>query len=416
MKLGPEFRRIWFGNASSNLADGITFVAMPLLAATLTRDPLLISGLSAAYAVPRIIAVLFAGVMIDRGDRRRLLYLSNYSLALVFTLLAALIVFDLVTLPALYLVFALVGVIETVSDSSALAVLPQAVPASGLDRANSQIAATQIVVDEFTGPPVGGFLFGLAPIAPIIANAISFFAAGAGYQSLRGDYRQDYEPGPSMIQEVREGAVWLWRNRIVRTLVSVGAITSVAYMIPFSYLVLYSEQVLGLDSTGYGLLLAFSALGGLLGAWSATRMRAVLGYGRSVVTALATGAASFVTIFFVDHLVAVAVALAVYIWHSVVWNVLAASMRQKITPNQLMGRVGAVSRLLGLSGLALGALIGGVLASLVDLSFPFLVAGALFVVVALMCLSRLPVFDAWEHEQRLLEETAQESPGHGSGD
>lgn len=412
MKLGPEFRRIWFGNASSNLADGVTFVAMPLLAATLTRDPLLISGLSAAYAVPRIIAVLFAGVMIDRGDRRRLLHLSNYSRALVFALLAVLILSDLLTLPTLYLAFALVGIIETVSDSSAFAVLPQAVPARGLDRANSQIAATQIVVDEFVGPPVGGFLFGLAPVAPIIANAFSFLGAGMGYQALRGDYRQEYESGPSMVEEIREGAVWLWRNHIVRTLVAVGAVASIAYMIPFSYLVLYSSEVLGLDPTGYGLLLAFSALGGLLGAWSASRMREVLGYCRSIVIALTTGAASFVTIFFVDHLVVVAVALAVYIWHSVVWNVLASSMRQKITPNRLMGRVGSVSRLLGLSGLAAGALIGGALASLVDLAFPFLVAGALFLLIAIMCLVRLPVFDAWEREQRLSEENSD----HGSED
>lgn len=412
MKLGPEFRRIWFGNASSNLADGVTFVAMPLLAATLTRDPLLISGLSAAYAVPRIIAVLFAGVMIDRGDRRRLLYLSNYSRALVFALLAVLILSGLLTLPTLYLAFALVGIIETVSDSSAFAVLPQAVPARGLDRANSQIAATQIVVDEFVGPPVGGFLFGLAPVAPIIANAFSFLGAGMGYQALRGDYRQEYESGPSMVEEIREGAVWLWRNHIVRTLVAVGAVASIAYMIPFSYLVLYSSEVLGLDPTGYGLLLAFSALGGLLGAWSASRMREVLGYCRSIVIALTTGAASFVTIFFVDHLVVVAVALAVYIWHSVVWNVLASSMRQKITPNRLMGRVGSVSRLLGLSGLAAGALIGGALASLVDLAFPFLVAGALFLLIAIMCLVRLPVFDAWEREQRLSEENSD----HGSED
>ncbi|WP_017590573.1 MFS transporter [Nocardiopsis ganjiahuensis] len=405
MRLGPEFRRIWLGNASSNLADGITFVALPLLAATVTQDPLAVAGLSVAYTVPRVLAVLGIGVLVDRADRRRLLHLSNFSRAVVFGLLTLLVSLDMAPLTVLYLVFAVMGVVETVSDSSAFAVLPQAVRPQGLDRANSRIAGTQIVVDEFVGPPLGGFLFAAAALAPSAVSTLAFLAAGVAYYSLRGDYRQAGGPRENVLSEVREGAVWVWRDPVVRTLVVISALASVAYMIPFSYLVLYAGQVLGLGPTGYGLLLSASAVGGLAGAWIAGRLRARWGYHRSITGALLTGALAFAAIPLTDHVVVVAALLAVYIGHSVVWNVLAASVRQKAVPARLMGRAGSVSRLLGMSGLALGALLGGTLASLFGLRPPFLVAGALFLAAAVVCVLAAPGFREWEREQQAREAT-----------
>jgi MFS family permease len=164
--LGADYRRIWFGSASSNLADGITFVAIPLLAVTLTDDPLAVSGLAIAHSLPRVLSVLGIGVLIDRYDRRRLLLVANLSRAVVFALLAALVMTDAAPLVALYVVYAVMGVIETLSDSAASAILPRAVAPQGLDRANSQIAGTQTVVDEFVGPPLGGLLFAAAAFAP----------------------------------------------------------------------------------------------------------------------------------------------------------------------------------------------------------------------------------------------------------
>lgn len=204
--------------------------------------------------------------------------------------------------------------------------------------------------------------------------------------------------------------MWVWRSPVIRTLVVIGAVASAAYMIPFSYLVLYADQVLGLGPTGYGLLLSASAVGGLAGAWIAERVRSRWGYHRSVTGALLTGALTFAAVPLTDHAVVVAVLLAAYIGRSVVWNVLAASVRQKAAPARLTGRAGAVSRLLGLSGLVLGALLGGGLASLFGLRLPFLVAGALFLVAVAVCALAAPRFHAWEREQEAREacETAEE--------
>ncbi|MEV1007614.1 MFS transporter [Streptomyces sp. NPDC049881] len=393
-----DYRKIWTGNASANLADGVTFVSLPLLAATLTDDPVAIAGLSVAYTLPRLLSVLGIGVLVDRVDRRKLLFWAGFSRGVLFAVLTVLVVSEATTLAALYVVYAVMGVVETLADSTAVAILPQAVPASGLDRANSQIAGTQVVVDEFVGPPLGGFLFGVAAFAPSLLNACAFLVAALAFVRLRGTYALP-EAGerPGFVRQVREGAAWAWSNVVVRTLIAIGGLASVGYMIPFSYLVLYAEDVLGLDAAGYGLLLSASAVGGLLGSVVAGPVRRRVGYGWTVVGALLVGAGSFAVIAVSGNVWVVGFFLAAYIGHAVVWNVMAASIRQKATPAALMGRVGSVGRLVGIGGLSAGAGLGGVLAQQWGYQAPFAVAAGFFVLCALLMAATFGHFRAFEH-------------------
>ena len=112
-----DYLKIWIGSAASNLADGVTFVALPLLAATMTDEPFKIAALSIAYTVPRMLSVLGIGVVVDRLDRRKLLYWANFSRSTLFAGLAALVFTGTTTLIALYLVYAAMGVVETLSDT-----------------------------------------------------------------------------------------------------------------------------------------------------------------------------------------------------------------------------------------------------------------------------------------------------------
>jgi predicted MFS family arabinose efflux permease len=403
MHLGADYRRIWFGNASANLADGITFIALPLLATTVTDDPLAIAGLAVVYSLSRILSVLGVGVLIDRVDRRRLAYLANFSRAGMFAILTGLVLLDAAPIATLYLVYAVMGVIETMADGAARAVLPQAVPPEGLDKANSQIAGTQLVIDEFIGPPLGGLLFAMAAFAPSALNAVAFLVAGFAFWRLRGAYivtpAEADKPRASVRADLREGAVWAMRHRVVRLLIALSGITCVAYMIPFSYLVLYAQEELGLDGTGYGLLLAFSALGGLAGSFVATRLRKRISYGWSMVAALVTGAVSFAVISLTTNIVVVAIALAVYIAHAVVWGIMATTVRQRATPHAMMGRVGSLDGFVGLIGLAFGAGVGGLLASGLGYQAPFAIAGVVFAAAAMLCLISIRSLREWEDNE-----------------
>ena len=390
MSLGPEFRKLWAAGAISNLGDGVTFVAAPLLAASLTGDPALVAGLSFVYTVPRILLVLVGGALADRLDRRRLMGAVNTFRAALLTMLGVALLGGWESLVLLYSVFLFLGVSETLFDSASLAILPSVVRKRDLERANARLTAAQLVADELVGPPLGGFLFAVAAALPFLLDAGSFAAAAVLILALRGRFqmeRTEASTASPMLADIHEGVGWLARHRLLRALAIMLGLASVAYMMTFSILVLFARDVLGLGETGYGVLLAFSAIGGLAGSAIASRLVRWLGAGRTIFVSLLIGAGSYVGIASSNNPLFVGVMLALYIFYAVVWNVVTVSLRQAIAPDRMLGRVSSAYRLLGLIGLAFGALLGGFLASGFGLTAPFW-AGA--VLLALMALLALP--------------------------
>ena len=379
MPLGRSFAVLWSANALSNLADGIAFVSMPLLAASMTDDPRLVAGLATLYALVRLLVALPIGVWVDRADRRTLMVTANLLRGGALVALALTVHLGVSSLVVLYATMAVVGTLESMVDSAAVALVPSLVDRDRLDTANSRIAAGQLVADELAGPPLGGFLFALAAAAPVLATGGLWALAGLVALALpvRGLARAPSDamvPRLSVSAKARDGIVWLAHHRVVGSLALVGALASVGYMLPFSILVLVAEERLGLDGTGYGLLLAFSALGGLLGSALAPRLRRRLGYRWTIVASLALAAVTLTGLSLTRDPLVAGVLLALYILHAVIWSICALSLRQRLVPDELLGRVGATARVLGLLGLAVGSALGGVLAA-VDLVIP-VVAGA----------------------------------------
>jgi MFS family permease len=287
------FRALWGANALSNLADGLVFVTMPLVAAGLTDDPRGVAGLATTYALVRLLVALPVGVYVDRLDRRTLIVVANALRGVAVLGLAVSIQSGIASLAVLYAVMAVVGVLESAADGAAVAVLPSIVPRDRLDRANARITGTQLVADEFVGPPLGGILFALAAAVPVYATGGLWVAAGAVALALprRVDPAASL-PGsrPSVFREAAAGVRWLAGHRVVGSLALIGGLASVGYMLPFSVLVLFAGERLGLDAAGYGVLLAASALGGLAGSAIAAPLRARLGSRGTITAALALGA------------------------------------------------------------------------------------------------------------------------------
>jgi predicted MFS family arabinose efflux permease len=195
-------------------------------------------------------------------------------------------------------------------------------------------------------------------------------------------------PRASVVREAAEGVRWLAGHRVVGALALLGGLASVGYMLPFSVLVLFARDRLGLDAAGYGVLLAASALGGLAGSAIAAPLRARIGARWTIVAALALGAASLAGLAVTRDPVVAGVLLALYILHAVVWGICATSLRQRLVPDPLLGRVGAAGRALSLLGLAVGSALGGVLAT-VDIAVPTVAGAAVFAGCALLAVLRL---------------------------
>ncbi|WP_150459947.1 MFS transporter [Nesterenkonia ebinurensis] len=388
MALGRGFGVLWSANALSNLSDGLAFVSMPLLAASMTEDPRLVAGLATLYALVRLFVALPIGVWVDRFDRRTLIVAANLLRGVALVGLALSIQFGPSSLVVLYATMAVVATLESLADNAAVAILPSLVKREQLDSANGRVAAVQLVADEFAGPPLGGFLFALAAAAPVFAMGGLWAVAGLVALALpiRGSSRAPVEAPAvrrSVYTDAAEGIVWLARHHVVGGLALIGALASVGYMLAFSILVLFAQERLGLTGTGYGLLLAFSALGGLLGSVLASRLRRCLGYRWTIVTSLLLGALTLGGLALTTNAILAGVLLALYILHAVVWNICSVSLRQRLVPDHLLGRVGGAARVLGLLGLALGSALGGILGT-IHLAIPVAVGATVFVFCGLI--------------------------------
>ena len=388
--LGVEYRKLWTANTISNMGDGVTLVAGPLLAASLTRDPILVAGVAFAQRVPWLLFPLISGALVDRLDRRRVMgYVDAARTALIGALGVA-VLLGWASLPLIYVIFFLMGTLETLFDNASQAIIPALVSRERLERANSRLYAAEIVSNQLAGPPLGGLLFGLAVAVPFLLDAGTFAAAAALILALRGQFRPERPEGApptTLATEIGEGLRWLWNHRLIRSLAIMLGVFNLTFAATDAIFVLFAQDILGLGSFGYGVMLTSGAVGGLIGSLAADKIVAWFGSGRALqasvlISALVLTVVAFSESAFVVWAVFLLVGITV-----VVWNVITVSFRQAVVPEEIFGRVNSVYRLLGWGGISVGALLGGFLARSFGLTAPFWFAA---IVLAMMFIITLP--------------------------
>lgn len=379
--LGAEFGKLWAASALSGLSDGVMLVAAPLLAAALTRNPELVAGLTFAQRLPWLLFALPSGALVDRLDRRRVMVWVNLASALLIGTLGLAVLLDVATLPLLYVVFFLLGSGETLFDTAAVALLPAIVPRDSLPRANARLAGTFTVTNQFTGPPLGGLLFGLAAAVPFLFGAGGLAAASALLVVLRGSFRVA-RPAPTPVSavnlraEIAEGVRWLWRHRLLRALALTLGLLDITLVAQNAITVLFAEERLGLSDAGYGLLVASYGVGGVLGSLIADRVIARLGDWRELRLAIVIECLVPASVALSHSGLLVGVIFLLFGAHAVIWGALLVSLRQELTPPELRGRVESAYRLLDDGVAAPGALLGGLLAARLGLTAPFWLGAA----------------------------------------
>lgn len=370
-------------SALSNLGDGVGKVAFPLLAASITRDPVLIAGLSATTFLPWLLFAALSGVLVDRVDRRRAMIVANVTRAALIAGLGALVIADAVSIWLIYAAALLVGTVETVADSAANALIPAVVPRQGLESANSKLQSVEIVGQTFLGGPLGGVLFAVFAAAPFLLNSAGFLVAALLLAGLAGSYRPAPQgPRESVAESMRAGLRWVRSTPLMVRLVAFAALMALTSEIALALLVLYVLQDLGASEAMFGVFALVGGAGGLLGAAVATRLtarwprRAVL-----VGSVLAAGAA-FVSMAPARGLVLGSVLFGVFAAAMVVVNVILGGLRHALVPEHLFGRVIGVWRTVVWGAIPIGALIGGLLATTFGTRTVFAVAGALQLALA----------------------------------
>jgi MFS family permease len=406
MKLGRNFHKALVASGFANLADGVFQVALPLLAVQLTRSPLLIAGVNLAARLPWLLA-LVAGALADRLDRRQTMVRVNLVRTVLLAGLALAVLTDLATLPMLYAVALLLGMAETLFDTSAQSLLPAIVAREDLTRANSRLFAVELVANTFVGPPLGGLLAAAGLAVAMGAPAVAYLAGAGCLALIAGGFRPtgaDPAGATRLRDEIAEGARFVWRHPVLRPLAIMLGVQNMAFATVFSVFVLFAVEPgpMGLSKAGYGILLAAEGVGSLLGTWLAVPAERRLGRVRTLVLSVFLCTASLVVYLLTTSPALVGTAFAVSGVAMVLWNVVTVSLRQRITPDRLLGRMNAAYRLVGWGTMPIGALLGGVLAEWLGLRSTFLVA-------ALVTLATLAGF-RWVTEEAVARAEAAGAP------
>jgi predicted MFS family arabinose efflux permease len=371
----------------------VTFVAGPLLAASLTRDPLLVAGLAFAQRLPWLLFSLVSGALVDRLDRRRLMATVDVARCLLLGLLGVAVLLDAATIPLLYAVFFAVGVAETLFDNASVSILPSVVARERLPKANGRLLGARVVAEDLAGPPLGGVLFAAAAAVPFLLDAGTFAAAAALVAAMRGRFRverPEEAPPTTLRSEIAEGVQWLWRNRLLRILALAIGLMNVTLMATASILVLYAKERLGLGPAGYGLLFSSMAVGGIAASLVVERIVGWLGPATTMRVGLLIEASTHLVLALARSPLVVGAILALFGFHAITWNVTSISLRQELVPERLLGRVNSAYAVFSSGGTALGAVVGGLLARRFGLTAPFwcsFVAMTLLVLVAWRVLS-----------------------------
>ena len=383
--LGSRFWRIWTAAAVSSLGDGVRTAALPLLAATLTRDPLQIAAVSVATGLPWALFALLSGALVDRLDRRRIMVNTDLVRFVVMGALAVGVGTHHASIPLLCVVAFALGTCETMFDNASQAILPSVVDRGELERANSRLASADLVTRDFVGPPFGALLFAAAMLLPFALDSASFGLAAVLVFTVRGSFRVRRSGPPTRItHEIRVGLRWLWRHPLIRTLAIMLGVWNLVSAATQAVFVLFALEDLGLHNVGYGLLFTAWAVGGLLGSFVATRVIKRLGHAAALMVAVAAGAVSYAGIAATSSPWVVGAFFAVEGVAVVVWNVITVSARQALVPPELFGRVNSVYRFIGWGVIPVGAAVGGVMAKVVGLRAPFVLGAVVLVVMIVL--------------------------------
>ena len=420
-----NFNLLLTASTFSNLADGIAGFAYPWLFSLLTRDPLLISIVSVLVNLPRLIFVLYAGVIADKFNRQKILIYTRLGQVFLTSIFIVLIYLNLDYIPkevqfnepqfeskfliisAAYLLAFMFGLLEVTRDNAAQAFLPQIVSKDNLPKANGRLFGIEIVTNNFLGTPVGGVLIGFSLITPFIFDTLLMLVSVFFITGIKGEFErpEDINKYQNTSEMIKEGVEWLKNNTLLKRLAIYTGIANFFGSMQFPIMILFAQELIGLNAIQYSFLAYGAAIGGLVGSQLANKINAKLEESKTLLISVALFGIGMFAPYLTTNPFIVAGSFGLSSFGSVLWNVQAVSIRQALIPDNLLGRVNSVYRLLALGLNPIGAIFGGAIVKILNISFsrefalrfPFLLGG-IFMLILFLSAPRLL-------SQKLINET-----------
>jgi MFS family permease len=400
-RLGARFVKLWAASTTSALGSGLALIAAPLYVASRTSSPLIVSGATGVAWLPWLLFALPGGVLVDRVDRRRLMVGIDWTRVAAMAVLASAIATGHGSIALLYVVLFVINTGEIVFRSASQAMIPAVVPRARLERANGWLTGGDTLMQGMLAGPLAGFLFAVAAWIPFFVNAGTYLASAVLIGLVAGTYRSTAATSSprdataarglrSVRADIAEGFGWLMGQRVLRTMSILIGLLNVTLTAATAVLVLVARERLGLGSVGYGLLFTCIAGGGILGAVIGERLIGWVTATWTIRIGLLVEAGTHLALATSRDAYLVGLVLFAFGVHGSLWTIVGSSLRQRLTPPEMLGRVGSTGLFIAAGGNCVGAVLGGVIASSFGLAAPYWIG---FVVAVLVSAATWRVFD-----------------------
>lgn len=377
--LGRRFWFVWSATSFTNLGDGLTLVAFPLLAKTITDDARLIALATVFRFLPFALFGLPAGLIIDRFDRLTLAKTAQWSRGLTITALTVAVYRDQQSIALLSAAAFVVGTGEILTDGGLPAVVRDVVRPTQLEVANSRLSATQTVTNGFIGPPLGAMLFQYNHAAPFLASAVMFYATSLVLQLVPGNFKPTRSgvgtPSEPLGRQIMVGLRYVWDHEVLRPLALAVALFSFVGQAGNAVHVVVITDHFGFSPSWFGFLLGATGVTSVIASFFVAPLVARSGHSASLRLSVVTFSAAALMYGFGAGL---PIAFGAALLHGIsdpTWNVISGTIRQRLVPDEIFGRMMTAYLFVAWGALPIGAAMGGVVAQQFGAQWVFVISG-----------------------------------------
>ena len=394
MMFSTAFRHAQMSTGATNTGDGALLVCWAWTASLLTRDALLIAAVPFMVRMGWLAFAVFAGIIADRFNRKRLILIADGSRFLLLAGFSGVVylstpfpdpatsgVGTLSLYVALLTAAVVAGMLEVLRDNAMQTIVPSIVESDALEKANGRIWAVELLCNSLVGPTLGGIMLLWAPFVPYSYAALMYVLGAVLFLRVDGTFAP-WKRQSTWWQDIREAAGVLYSHDFLLKLAAVSGAWNFFFFMSLTTLILHVQENLEGSSIVYSAILAFGALGGALGGWYGTIFIAKLGPNRAAQYTLLFSTPGFFCMAAAPNAWSLALVYLLFNFSGLVWNTVSVSFRQRELPDELRGRVNSLYRLTAWALMPLGILSSGLIVELSEdgigrsaaITLPFLVS------------------------------------------
>ena len=385
-RLGRDFQLFFGGQLTSQLGSSMTSLLLPLIVFELTGSALSLGLTAAAQWLPYLFFGLAIGAYVDRLPRRLLMLGADIGRAAAIGSIPVLAIAGHLPVWWIYVVGFISSTLAIIFDTAEVAAIPCMVRSADLVVANGRVQAAYSATGVI-GPLLGGALLGLLHATAVLwVDAASFLVSTATLVLVRTSFDPKDARGKSrMRDDIAEGLRFVLRNPVLRSISAMMAIINLVQTSTFALLVLFAKRQLAANDQQIGILFAAGSAGVVIFGLLAGRIRRRFSFSQAIIGSLVAGG-----VLIVGFALCPWYPLSVVLWAACVgvgifFNINTTSLRQRITPPDMLGRIMSIASVLAWSAIPLGTLAGGALVSAgVDVGALYLWIGVVVTIVPLL--------------------------------